>query len=248
MAAVHPVDAAAFSLNRPLFSNRADRLMASLGELSDTELAKATGLAPKLLTSLRGMIRGFPDKRFGIEDKHAFTGIVFKQLATAIYSAAEYERMARNVRIISSVYGWLRPDDIIKPYRLDFKSRPEPGAPNMMRFWRPDTTNALLEELRTGTDREIIDLLPADAAKCIDWKAVEPEAEVWHVDFKIVAGHGGTMRTPDAGKLKKLRGQLLDLALRHGALTARAMARIEGPDFVPADINPVPGTISFVSA
>ncbi len=248
MAAEHPIDASAYLRHRPEFSGRADSIMASFSGLSDGEIGKLTGLTPGLIASLRRMVSEFPDKSHGVEAIHAFTGVVFRQLHTETYGPDELTRLAAGVRIISSVYGWLRPVDIIKPYRLDFKSRTEPGGPNMMALWRSDVTAALFDDLHAQEDDdEVIDLLPADASRCIDWKAVAKVARVWRVDFKIVA-ENGSLRTPDAGKLKKLRGQLLDLALRRGAMTAQAMANLEGPDFAPADNPSTPGVIAFLSA
>lgn len=247
MSAAHPVDATVFSSHAPMFETEADRLMISFGQLSDQNLAKATGLTAGLLAALRRMISDFPDKSSGEEAIRAFTGVVFRQLHTDQYSPAARQRLDSEVRIISSVYGWLRPTDIIKPYRLDFRSRTEPGGINMMQLWRKSVTEALLSELRANSESEIINLLPGDAAGCIDWKAIDRVARVWRVDFKVETG-AGVMKSPDAGRLKRLRGQLLDLALSEGAVTARAIARLEGPDFMPADDQPTTGTISFITA
>ena len=148
MSAARPVDATDFSVHTPLFETEADRIMISLGHLSDKDLAKATGLTAGLLASLRRMISEFPDKSSGEEAIRSFTGVVFRQLHPDQYRPDALQRLDSEVRIISSVYGWLRPTDIIKPYRLDFRSRTEPDGPTMMQTWRRAVTDALLSELR----------------------------------------------------------------------------------------------------
>lgn len=253
MAPEAPVASADYLCHQPRLNAGADRIMATLGSLSDADLAKATGLTPGLLASLRSMIFEFPDKSPGLKAIEAFTGVVFKQLHPGRYDSAAKQRLDTEVRIISSVYGLLRPSDIVKTYRLDFKSRPAPGAPNMMSHWKSQVTDLLIADLDESGCDEIIDLMPADAARCVDWKRVEKRARVWRVDFKVVTPEG-TLRTPDAGRLKRLRGQLLDLAVARGAMTAAELRDLEGPDFAPACLygstatQSPEGVIAFVTA
>lgn len=238
----------AFAAHRPEFEALADGIMDSLRDHSIGQLGSEVGITTRLATSLQRMIYEFPNKSVGLRAINAFTGVVFRQLALEDYDIAQQGFLSDNVRIVSSLYGWLHPDDFIKPYRFDFKSRVAPGGESLMKFWKKDVTIALVKELQAKGATETIDLLPSDAAKCVDWKVVKHFAKVYKVDFKTVSD-SGELKTPNAGRLKELRGRLLDMMIRERISTAAEVSRLESADFMPnsedAVISP---TLSFITA
>lgn len=237
-----------FAECRPLFDGIANAIMDSLRDRTPEQLAAEAGITLRLAASLRRMIYEFPNKTTGLRAIEAFTGVVFRQLGVAGYDAEQRAFLQDNVRIVSSLYGWLRPDDIVKPYRFDFKSHVAPLGETLMKYWKKDVTLALAQELRAKGDTVIIDLLPSDAAKCVDWKLIKRFAGVYKVDFKMYDGIG-TMKTPNAGRLKELRGRLLDLIVRNGLSTPADIATLESPDFMPDLAGPrYPSYLSFVTA
>lgn len=237
-----------FAKHRPIFDGIANAIMDSLRDRSPEQLAAEAGITLRLAASLRRMIYEFSNKSTGIRAIEAFTGVVFRQLGLAGYDYVQSEFMHDNVRIISSLYGWLRPDDIIKPYRFDFKSHVAPLGETLMKYWKKDVTIALVHELQDKGDTDIIDLLPSDAAKCVDWKLVKRFANVYKVDFKTYDGTGA-LKTPNAGRLKELRGRLLDLIIRHHLVTPSEIADLESRDFMPDPDGPrFPSYISFLTA
>lgn len=191
----------------PVFDLQAADIMLPLVDVDNAELCRKIKISPAMAADLRRMAYDFHDKSVGLPAVRAFTGVVFKAFDYESLSAAEQRRCNDNVRIISSLYGWLRPDDIIKNYRLDFTARIAPDCGSLCNWWRRLVTDRLLAELcETGT-ADILDLMPADAAKCIDWKQLPPCIRVWKADFRQI--DGASVRTPHAGRLKILRGLLL---------------------------------------
>lgn len=237
-----------FAACRPLFDGIANAIMDSLRDRTPEQLAAEAGITLRLAASLRRMIYEFPNKTTGLRAIEAFTGVVFRQLGVAGYDAGQRAFLQDNVRIVSSLYGWLRPDDIVKPYRFDFKSHVAPLGETLMKYWKKDVTIALAQELRAKGDTVIIDLLPSDAAKCVDWKLIKRFANVYKVDFKMYGG-AGAMKTPNAGRLKELRGRLLDQIVRNGLSSPADIATLESPDFMPDPAGPrYPSYLSFVTA
>lgn len=237
-----------FKEHRPLYDEHAEAIMDSLRNHTIGQLAAKAGITNRLAESLRHMIYEFPNKSLGIRAVDAFTGVVFRQLGQTGYDDVQRLWLNGNLRIISSLYGWLRPDDIIKPYRLDFKSRVAPDGDTLMKYWKKDVTIALVKELRMKGDNVIIDLLPSDAAKCIDWKLVKRFAKVYKVDFKTVVSHE-ELKTPNSGRLKELRGRLLDHIIRLGITTPSEIASLESPDYMPAPSGlSISGSLSFITA
>ncbi|MDD6227977.1 MAG: YaaA family protein [Bacteroidales bacterium] len=233
---------------RPQFDGIANAIMDSLRDRTPEQLAAEAGITLRLAASLRRMIYEFPNKSTGLRAIEAFTGVVFRQLRLAGYDAAQKKFLQDNVRIASSLYGWLRPDDIVKPYRFDFKSHVAPLGETLMKYWKKDVTIAMAQELRAKGDTVIIDLLPSDAAKCVDWKLIKQFANVYKVDFKMYDGTD-VMKTPNAGRLKELRGRLLDLIVRNGISSPADIASMESSDFMPDPAGPrYPSYLSFVTA
>ena len=226
------VSRAEYEANTPIFESRADELMCSLEGKTASELAEICRISQKLSAGMFDMIRDFPLKSTGARAIEAYTGVVFRQLHPKDYSAESREYMSRNLRIVSSLYGILKPCDIIKPYRLEYSSRIAPGHKNMIQYWRGPLTAALCDYLKTSGETEILDLMPADAAKCFDWKGISELATIGRINF--ITPDGRTMRTPHAGRLKELRGRLLDNMLRHRVTSLSDAAMTDCEDFTPS--------------
>lgn len=192
----------------PALEETADEIMLSLRDMSAAELSKAVKISPVMAVGLQRMIYEFPNKELGSYAINAFTGVVFRAFGYATLSTDAKKRTAENVRVISSLYGWLRPDDIIKQYRFDFTTLLAPGLKTFCSYWRDRVTECLVDEIVKGHHASVLNLLPSDAAKCIDWKRVEGMARVLRADFKEIR-ESGVLKTPVSNRLKTLRGMLL---------------------------------------
>ena len=209
------VDPQSYKDHRPIDYDTALGIMAHIAKMSPQEIAGHSGLSGSMSLKLHRMSLEFPNENVGQQAIDAYTGVVFKALDYSTLSEADRSQMCRNVRIISSLYGWLRPDDIIKAYRMDYTSRLSPNDKAMYAFWRDRVSANLAAECQSSGCNEILNLLPGDAEKCVDWKLVKRYANVWKVDFKQLKD-GGTFATPHAGQLKTLRGHLLrEIAKQH---------------------------------
>ena len=218
----------------PCYEDTAQEIMGSMRDLTVGELATQLKLSASLTAKMQKMIYEFPFKATGNTAIEAFTGVVFKALDFATLSQEAQSRCERQVRIISSLYGWLRPKDIIKSYRLDFTTKLEEGpsaGKAFNSFWRMDVTKALVKHLEETNEREIINLLPADASKCVDWKLVKRFADVRKVDFQEMR-EGGLMKTPTAERLKALRGSLLRQILTDGLSRAADLLHASSDKYV----------------
>lgn len=220
-----------YEAHRPVFEKEASEIRDSLREMSVADLASAIKISIAMSTRLRQMVYEFPNKSLGLKAIEAFTGVVFKNLDYASLPSQDRDLVDSKVRIISSLYGWLRPDDIIKPYRLEYTSPVAPDDATLSAYWREMVTMQLIETLQKGGETEILDLLPADAAKCIDWKSVKRFAKVWKVDFK--EQNGESVRSPHAGRLKAFRGQLLRNIILNGLSNIRQVASFENDTMMP---------------
>lgn len=197
-----------FQDHEPLLEAMADELMESMVGMTAAELGERVKISPAMARRLQEMVCDFPIKSLGERAIEAFTGVVFRALDYRTLTAAARRRCSEQVRIISSAYGWLRPDDVVKAYRLDFTTRIAPDGRSLAAYWREAATEAALRYLQEHDCREVVDLMPGDAAKCLDLKRIGEHARIWTPDFRE-RSEDGKLRLPNAGRLKTMRGQLL---------------------------------------
>ena len=241
-----PVSPQEFKSHTPIYAGKASEIMDSLHGLAVPEIVKVAKGGDSTARNIWNHIQCFNDTKMGFKAVDAFTGVVFKQLHKGDYNMEQKEFLNRNLRIISSLYGWLRPDDIIKSYRFDFNLKLAPGGKSFKQFWKAGCTIALVNQLRETFENEVVDLLPSEASACIDWKMVRSVADVYKVEFKVPSGPS-TMKTPHAGRLKELRGRMLDLIIRERISKATELKELEGDDFLPQGELLYPNTFYYFS-
>lgn len=241
------VDNNEYERHKPIFAEETDDIMRSLEGLTADRLSETVKISMPMARKLYNMIYDFPDKNHGCKAIEAFTGVVFKAFNYASLNNDDKNRASGRVRILSSLYGWLHPEDMIKAYRFDFTTPLAPGGKTFALFWKEAVTKRLMEELTKTGCKDIINLLPNDAAKSIDWKRIRSLANVWKVDFKEIA-EGGIMRTPNAGKLKTLRGKLLRQIITENITSPTLLLHLAGSDYVADDTQSSSDTITFHTA
>jgi len=75
---------------------------------------------------------------------HLYQGDVFRGMRTDTISSALMQRAQRSLRILSAVYGLLRPLDGIYPYRLQMSTElPVDRHANLYQFWNQSITEAI---------------------------------------------------------------------------------------------------------
>lgn len=84
----------------------------------------------------------------------AYQGDAFQQIEAATFSPEQWAFAQARVRILSGLYGALRPLDLILPHRLEMKTKWKSGDwDNLYDFWGDKISEALNEALaETGSD------------------------------------------------------------------------------------------------
>lgn len=229
-----PVTAAQLLDHTPALQQRAAAIMQSFATLPAAEIAVKVKISPTLAQRMCRMAYEFPNRSAGGRAIESFTGVVFKAFDCRSLSPDAAVRAKHSVRIISSLYGWLRPDDIVKPYRLEFTAPVAPDGEVLASWWRDAVTDLLLDELRSGGHDTVLNLLPADAARCIDWSRVAAEATILKAEF-LELQPGGGVRRPNSNRLKTLRGLLLRHIIKAGLDTPAELRSVATDTLSAAD-------------
>lgn len=102
----------------------------------------------------------------------AFNGDVYTGLDAYTIPVAKLTKVQDTLRILSGLYGLLKPLDLIQPYRLEMGTQLQVGdSKNLYEFWKKTITEALNEELKDGelfvnlASKEYFDAVDAKALK-----------------------------------------------------------------------------------
>lgn len=103
---------------------------------------------------------------------YAFSGDVYRGIDAYTIDTKKLDKVQDTVRIISGLYGILKPLDLIQPYRLEMGTRMPVGKnKNLYEFWKKKVTQALNDELE---DNELfLNLASNEYFKAIDTKALK---------------------------------------------------------------------------
>lgn len=167
----------------PAFLDDAATLIDDLARLAPGEVSDLMGISAKL--GELNCNRYNEWRRDGVGGKQAalaFTGDVYRGLEAWRFNARELNSLQRRVRILSGLYGLLRPLDVIHPYRLEMGTRlANARGPDLYAFWGERVTAALNEAMATQRNKTLVNLASREY-----WGVVRPEAlnaKVLHVRF-----------------------------------------------------------------
>jgi len=142
----------------PCFSKDADYLAGKLRKLKVSELGTLMGISPKLaqLNNERyATWKSAPAK----QAIFAYNGDVYDGLDARTLTIREIEFTQDHLRILSGLYGFLRPLDIIKPYRIDMgTSFSTPKGATLYKYWGDRITDQLKKSLKESGSNILINL------------------------------------------------------------------------------------------
>ena len=105
---------------------------------------------------------------------YTFTGDTYTGFDIATLSKADIKFCQQHTRILSGLYGLLRPMDLIMPYRLEMGTRLDHGNGNdLYAFWGDIITKTLNRELISHKQRVIINCASVEYFKGIDMSKLE---------------------------------------------------------------------------
>lgn len=103
---------------------------------------------------------------------YAFNGDVYRGLDAYNIPEEKLDTLQNTVRILSGLYGVLKPTDLVQPYRLEMGTKMPVGVKkNLYEFWKKDITKALNEELEDG--ELFLNLASNEYFKAVDTKALK---------------------------------------------------------------------------
>ncbi|WP_026478992.1 YaaA family protein [Alkaliphilus transvaalensis] len=183
--------------NKPTFINESHRLIEEILKFTIEDLGRIMSLKEPLLTLTYESYRHFHKAK----ENHciaSYTGMVFKEIQLDDYDEEEVEFMKNHLRILSALYGLLKPLDGIKPYRLDMKMKVIEGG--LYQFWQDKITEELKKE------DLIINLASGEFSKMVKLPMVTIDFKEKQSNntYKVVASYA-----------KKARGKMVNYLIKN---------------------------------
>ena len=169
-----PVD---LPLTQPVMTRDTAKLAQTARKLSRADLMRMMDISEKLADLNVERFAAFqthPDKAQGLQAALAFAGDVYEGLKARTLDAQALDWAQGHVRILSGLYGVLRPMDRLQPYRLEMGVRlsTDRGA-TLYDFWGDRIAKALSQDLKGQADPTLVNLASQEYFGAVDIRALK---------------------------------------------------------------------------
>jgi cytoplasmic iron level regulating protein YaaA (DUF328/UPF0246 family) len=154
----------------PDFLNEIQSLIISLKKLTPQEIFSLMSLSEKLTDLNFHRFQDFQPSSFTSQNSKpsllAFQGDVYRDIKSEDYTTEQWDFANNSIRIISGLYGLLKPLDLIQPYRLEMKTKLHTTeASDLYKFWKDKLAHHLQSEM--NPDEYLINLASKEYSKAL---------------------------------------------------------------------------------
>ncbi len=165
--------------SQPQFLEHSQELINDLRQLPPAQVSKLMSISEKLgQLNAQRFLEWQPPFTPGNAKQAllAFKGDVYTGMATETYDPQDFDFAQRHLRILSGLYGLLRPLDLIQPYRLEMGTAfANPRGKNLYHFWGDIITDQLNSELEQQRERVLVNLASTEYWGAVNTKKLHAE-------------------------------------------------------------------------
>ena len=199
---------------QPRLAGRANELVHTLKELSPEAIGELMHISPKLAKLNYDRYQNYrlsPTKDNSRQAILAFTGDVYQGMEIARWSSDDFDKAQSQIRILSGLYGVLRPLDRIQPHRLEMGTKlnnARGGA--LYEFWGSTITDQLNQDLIASGSDHIVNLASNEYFSSVQPKGLKGAVitpvfkDEKNGAFKVISFYA-----------KKARGRMADFIVRN---------------------------------
>jgi uncharacterized protein len=190
------------SPTQPMFLDPAEQLIELLRQKSPQDIAQLMDLSDKLAQLNVGRYHSWQrpfDQHNSRPAVFAFDGDVYAGLDARTLNDASLLWLQQHVRILSGLYGLLRPFDWMQAYRLEMGTAlPNAAGRDLYAHWRPLLAPVLAAEL--ADDPLVINAASDEYSKAVDFarlgaRVIQPVFKDWkNGQYKIISFYAKTAR------------------------------------------------------
>jgi cytoplasmic iron level regulating protein YaaA (DUF328/UPF0246 family) len=220
----------AADLTLPVFLDAADRLVAQLRRLSADDLSALMKTSDRLTTqTIRHLAnwRRSAHRRQGQPALMTFSGDVYAPIRADEMTATDFKFAQKKLRILSGLYGILKPLDLIQAYRLEMGTRlPTAGGNTLYAFWGDRIAASLAADLKKDKSGVLINLASNEYLKAV--RVTQLPARVIQPVFKDFKN--GSYRVV-ALYAKRARGRMTGFILKNAITDPDDLKRFDAEGY-----------------
>jgi len=217
--------------SQPQFLDQSVVLVEAVRRLSRAELQRLMKLSDKLTDLNFERFKAFSTPFTKANARQAvlvFNGDTYVGLDAKTLSAADLAFAQDHVRILSGLYGALRPLDLIQPYRLEMGRRlNNPRGADLYEFWGDDLADAIDETVAGDSDPAVINLASNEY-----FKAAKPK----HLKSRVITPVFKEVKNGEAKVLgmfaKKARGMMARYIITNRLENSEDLKKFTGGGYV----------------
>lgn len=161
----------------PVFEELAGQVNRKLSRMTKDEIAELMSISDKLADLNYGRYQDFKEKHTPENSRPAiymFDGDVYTGIDAYTIPEEKIDRLQDSLRILSGMYGILKPLDLIQPYRLEMGTKLSiESNEDLYELWKDKITSQLNSEL--DTDEIFVNLASQEYFKAVDSKKLNAE-------------------------------------------------------------------------
>ncbi|MDD3788596.1 MAG: YaaA family protein [Petrimonas sp.] len=169
---------------KPQFLDKTAQLVEVCRELSEKDIQSKMKINPNMARDVHEYYQTFDFKSTPRRAASlAYNGIAYKGLNAHDFTAEDFDFAQQHLNIISGLYGFLRPRDEIKPYRLEMVRKIAPkGVKNLYDFWQ-DTLNEHLSKKLRKDEKVIINVASNEYSKVVQKSKLPKGTKIIDIQF-----------------------------------------------------------------
>lgn len=161
----------------PVYAEKALQLVAILRKYDVNKLSNLLNISQNIAQTSYERYHTFltdvSDKN-ALQAIYSYTGDAYTSLDAGHLTKENIEFAQKHVRILSGLYGYLRPLDLIQPYRLEMATKLKVGkSANLYAFWKSSIRDAVKRDLEEQKTNIIINLASNEYFRGIDLKTID---------------------------------------------------------------------------
>lgn len=196
-----------YTLSMPHFASHAQTWMSKLAELSLQETAQLLKVSPKLAENNLENYQNAPHahKTCALS---TFDGDVYQAMNRESWDAKNWQSANEHLRIISGLYGILKPSDAIVPHRLEMSTRVPWLQGSLSQYWQRPNYDYLRNDPQADCIINLASQNYASALKPSDYKKFI-NIHFWNKNKDGKLGVIGI-------HAKRARGRMIEAVCKHG--------------------------------
>jgi hypothetical protein len=165
--------------SQPRFLDQSQQLINQLQKLAPHDISNLMSVSDKIGTLNYDRFQAFQqpfDSSNARAAVLAFKGDVYTGMQAETFSAAEFTFAQKHLRILSGLYGLLRPLDLMQAYRLEMGTKfANQSGKDLYQFWDNKITDLLNQDIKDSGNKVLVNLASNEYFKSVQLKQLDAD-------------------------------------------------------------------------